>query len=295
VLLQKRRHIKKDLKVRHYNFYLAALSINTFVVRVENATAISRCCSRISSSTAGSSNRNSTHTQARRRRKWNQFNIKMMHSIFAFALLYISYAHRIASVESALRSGRNDGLFLRQHESSDHSYHHHRLQSTNTVGQIQNLILIDADTDLPLLNLTNGTIINILSQPTSRFNVQATTFHGGVGSVRFGYNGNSRFRTETGQPFSFCGDRQPVGNYMPCQLLVAGQHTITATPFSNRSGTGIAGTPYQVTFQITNTCNVPEVRRCVLLYELSFRMTKIRTRIDILTAFLLIYFSCVVY
>jgi hypothetical protein len=36
-----RRHIKKDFKVRHYYFYLAALSIHTFAVRVENATAIS--------------------------------------------------------------------------------------------------------------------------------------------------------------------------------------------------------------------------------------------------------------
>jgi hypothetical protein len=118
-----------------------------------------------------------------------------------------------------------------------------------TLGRVEQLVLINAITDLPIANLTNNVVINVATLPTSSFNIQATT-NGVVGSIRFGYNSNMNYQVESGQPFSFCGDKG--GNYKICSVLTIGRHVVTATPFSNASATGLAGTTFQVTFNITN-------------------------------------------
>jgi PT repeat len=118
-----------------------------------------------------------------------------------------------------------------------------------TLGRVEQLVLINAITDLPIAILTNNAVINVATLPTSSFNIQATT-NGVVGSIRFGYNSNMNYQVESGQPFSFCGDIS--GNYKICSVLAIGRHIVTATPFSNASATGLAGTTFQVTFNITN-------------------------------------------
>jgi hypothetical protein len=129
---------------------------------------------------------------------------------------------------------------------------HRQLQ---TIGQVENLRLINADTDLPIVNLTNGMVINV-ALTASNFNIQATTTNGTVGSIQFGYNGNSKYRIDSAQPFSLCPT--PGGsNYETCTALVVGQHTFTVTPYFGTAATGIAGAALQITFNITKA---PQVR-----------------------------------
>jgi hypothetical protein len=133
-------------------------------------------------------------------------------------------------------------------------------QLQSSVGNVIALQLINADTDSPIRNLTNGTTINIAPQTIANFSVQAIVANGSVGSIRFGYNNYTNFLLESTPPFALCGDRG--GNYKTCPDLTIGRHTITATPFSNRSGIGTQGVPFQVSFTIS--CKKPEVRQCLV-------------------------------
>jgi hypothetical protein len=134
----------------------------------------------------------------------------------------------------------------------DRSYTRRSERSLQTLGSIETLRLINAVTDRPILNLTNGMAINIAQQATSQFNIQATTANGTVQSVRFAYNGRANYRTESSEPFAFCGDGPANGNYNTCTVLTLGQHNVTATPYSGTGATGSIGTPVRVSFTIVN-------------------------------------------
>lgn len=121
------------------------------------------------------------------------------------------------------------------------------------LGRVENLRLINAVSDTPILNLTNGTIIDLAQQATSKFNIEAITVDGAVGSVRFGHNGRVNFRTISVQPFAFCGMGVPIGNFLICSVLTLGQHNVTATPFSGSSANGTIGDPFHVSFSIINS------------------------------------------
>jgi hypothetical protein len=142
------------------------------------------------------------------------------------------------------------------HPTGPSGLRHATLRNLQVVGRVENLRLINAVTDQPILNLTNGMIINVAAQATSNFNIQAVTTDGTVGSVRFRYNAQANYRTEKDQPFAFCGDGQPVGNYYTCSILTTGQHNVTATPFFSAGATGMAGTPFQVSFTIINVASL---------------------------------------
>jgi hypothetical protein len=129
---------------------------------------------------------------------------------------------------------------------------HEAYRELQAVGRVDDLQLINAITNQPIMSLSNGTVINIKEQATSNFNIQAVTSNGIVGSLRFAYNGQPNYRTEKDQPFAFCGDGPWAGNYYVCTALTIGRHTVTATPFSNVGANGTEGTPFQVTFTITN-------------------------------------------
>jgi hypothetical protein len=110
------------------------------------------------------------------------------------------------------------------------------------------------------MNLTNGTVVNLAEQATTQFNIQAITIDGTVGSVRFGYNGEPNFRIESLPPYSFCGDGSPTGNYYTCEVLIVGQHNVSATTFSNTKATGTEGTSASISFKITNSPIAPPTK-----------------------------------
>lgn len=110
---------------------------------------------------------------------------------------------------------------------------------------VNSFTLIDADTDAPIAgfeSITGNTTINLPTLPTTNLNIRANTI-GNIGSVKFELNGNANFRTESAAPYALFGDSNgdySVGTFEP------GPQTITATPFANSGGGGMAGVPLSV-------------------------------------------------
>jgi hypothetical protein len=130
-----------------------------------------------------------------------------------------------------------------------------RKRQLQALGHVDSLVLINVDTNLPIINLTNGMIINTVNQNTSNFNIRVTISNGTVGSIKFSCNGKRISKTETRQPFSFCGNSKNI--YNSCTALGVGQHTVSATTFSDKWANGTQSSPFQVTFKITAP---PQVR-----------------------------------
>ena len=72
---------------------------------------------------------------------------------------------------------------------------------------------------------------------------------GSVGSVRFGLDGNTNFRTEQQRPYALAGDSS--GNY-EAWTPALGSHSLTATPYSASGATGTVGIPLSINFMVTN-------------------------------------------
>jgi hypothetical protein len=131
------------------------------------------------------------------------------------------------------------------------------LREMQTLGVVDRFVLINADTKAPIVDLFNGTVINIATQSTSNFNIQVTLVanSGNVGSILFGYNTNPSYRIETGAPYAFCGDGKPAGNYYTCKNLntANGQpHIVSATPYAGTKASGTMGVTKTISFQIVN-------------------------------------------
>ena len=108
--------------------------------------------------------------------------------------------------------------------------------------------LINADTDTDIGPLTNNATLNLNTLPTTNLNVRAET-SGTIGSVRFGYDGNANYQTESVAPYALAGDAS--GDYNAWTPTL-GSHTLTGTPYSEASGGGTAGTALTVSFNVVN-------------------------------------------
>jgi CubicO group peptidase (beta-lactamase class C family) len=113
--------------------------------------------------------------------------------------------------------------------------------------QVVSLTLMDADSDQPLLTMTDGMTITLADLPTRNLNVRAETSPLLVGSVRFALDGNSNYRTETAAPYALASD--DTGDYRPW-TPTTGSHTITATPYTGSGATGTQGTPLTIAFTV---------------------------------------------
>jgi CubicO group peptidase (beta-lactamase class C family) len=114
-------------------------------------------------------------------------------------------------------------------------------------GKVTALTLMNANTNQPILTMTNGMTITLSNLPTRNLNVRAVTSPSLVGSVRFGLDGNSNYRTETIAPYALAGDDS--GDYRAWTPSV-GSHTLKATPYSGTNATGTAGTPLTIGFTV---------------------------------------------
>jgi hypothetical protein len=122
-------------------------------------------------------------------------------------------------------------------------------RSLQTVGSITDFDLIHAKTDLKITALTPGQVISVSSIPgmiSPDFSIDAKST-GNVQSVVFTLNG-VKVLTENSAPWALCGNSGP--DFFTCKSLINGTHTITATPYSGRDGTGTKGTAASVTFTI---------------------------------------------
>ena len=113
--------------------------------------------------------------------------------------------------------------------------------------RVSSLILINADTDQDIGPINDGDILSLNLLPTTNLTVRADTSPTTVGSVVFGLDGNASFQVESIAPYALVGDDN--GDYNPWTPSL-GAHALTATPYSEASGAGTAGTPLTVNFTV---------------------------------------------
>jgi hypothetical protein len=122
---------------------------------------------------------------------------------------------------------------------------------------ITKLVLIDADRGLPVAGfdpLHDGAALNLGTLPTRRLNIQAVTQPSTVGSVRFGYDGNSTFKMENNPPYALAGASTTVWEVWTPSV---GNHTVSATPYTLSNGGGSAGSTATIRFSVIDDPSTP--------------------------------------
>ncbi len=114
---------------------------------------------------------------------------------------------------------------------------------------VTSFTLVNADSDADIGPLNDGDTLNLATLPTRNLNVRANTSPATVGSVRFGLDGIPNYKTENVAPYALAGDNG--GNYNPWTPAV-GQHTLTATPYTEGGAGGTAGTALTVGFTVVD-------------------------------------------
>lgn len=102
-------------------------------------------------------------------------------------------------------------------------------------------VLLNADNGEAIGTVSQGASINLAQLPTRRLNVRAEVAGDEVAGVRFGYNGQAAFRTDSEGAFTLMDD---AAQWTPA----AGPHALVATPL--RPG-GAAGQPTAINFSFT--------------------------------------------
>ncbi|WP_394749669.1 ExeM/NucH family extracellular endonuclease [Spongiimicrobium salis] len=121
--------------------------------------------------------------------------------------------------------------------------------NNNTVEPraVTSFVLVNADTDEDIMEITEGMVIDQLSLPTQNLNFRVET-SGIVESVRFEVSGafNSS-RTENVAPYALLGDF-PAGDFNGRDFAL-GTYTLFAIPFAEDGLQGDAGTDLTINFE----------------------------------------------
>ncbi len=156
-------------------------------------------------------------------------------NLTASSLVAGSYVFRLTVTDSSSLTATDDALVT--------------VSAAGSSGQsVTTLVLVNADTNQDIGPMSNGMTINLAVTPN--ISVRAETAPNPVGSVRFSYDGNSNLRTENGPPYTVNGDTGGVS--YTAWPLSPGTHTLGATPFTQSSAGGSAGTPLTVVFTVVN-------------------------------------------
>ena len=124
----------------------------------------------------------------------------------------------------------------------------------SSAPKVVRLVLVNAETDTDIGELTDGATLDLSKLPTRNLNVRAETDPATVGSVRFALNDNPTFRIERTPPYSLAGDR--TEDYHPWKISL-GTHTIVATAYTGPAGTGTAGPSLTVNFTVVDGATKP--------------------------------------
>lgn len=128
--------------------------------------------------------------------------------------------------------------------------------TVNAAAQaVTSFTLINADTDQPIATfdpVNNDVTLNLATLPTRNLNIRANTSPATVGSVHFGLDGKSNYRTDNRAPYALGGDNN--GNYSTWRPSL-GKHTLTARPYTRSDARGTAGTALTITFTVTDKSN----------------------------------------
>ncbi len=113
--------------------------------------------------------------------------------------------------------------------------------------------LVDADTDQPIMDLTDGTQLSQASLPSSKLAIEVIPAEP-VGSFNIQVTGPglATSKNESVAPFASFGDDN--GDF-DGETLAVGTYTVVATPYSGPNATGISGSPAQIQFQINSDGN----------------------------------------
>jgi hypothetical protein len=115
------------------------------------------------------------------------------------------------------------------------------------------MTLVDALADIDVgpfsdgltINLSDYPLISIRANPSTSFKTE---------SVKFTYDGTT-FRVENRSPYSFNGN---TGSDYKEWTPSLGEHTITATPYSENDAEGTAGPTVSVTFTVVSSGGTPD-------------------------------------
>ncbi len=127
------------------------------------------------------------------------------------------------------------------------------VEAPEAAPEIASFTLVDARTDEDIRTLNNGDTLTLADLP-SELAIRANTAPQQVGSVVFDFNGDDNFRTENIAPYTVTGDDS--GNYYKIDLSI-GENTLTATPYTQRSGSGDAGQSVTVRFTVREAAPAP--------------------------------------
>lgn len=113
---------------------------------------------------------------------------------------------------------------------------------------ITSFTLVNADSNDDILEISEGTEINLLEYPGVEFNIRANTSNE-VKSVRLKLTGTlTNTMTESAAPYALYGDF-PAGDYEG-QVFPEGSYTLLGVPFSEVSGGGIKGQRLLINFKM---------------------------------------------
>ncbi|MEM8897476.1 MAG: kelch repeat-containing protein [Bacteroidota bacterium] len=126
-----------------------------------------------------------------------------------------------------------------------------------TVSRVEKLILVNADTDQDIMEITDGMTIylgDIQSEIAIRAQEENCTFT--VNSITLDLTGEEDFyREESKAPWALFGDSN--GNFSPWDAEV-GSYNLKATPYSEKKAKGTVGEIKEVNFVVSNG-NAPAV------------------------------------
>ncbi|MCR6640265.1 MAG: T9SS type A sorting domain-containing protein [Sporocytophaga sp.] len=107
--------------------------------------------------------------------------------------------------------------------------------------------IIDADTDIPVMTLTDGNSITLTSLPP-HVNIEAVSYPPVTGSVKFILDGKTKIENQA--PYAYFGDNN--GNFNS-GIISIGNHSLSGQAYSGLNGTGTSGGPFVINFTITNS------------------------------------------
>jgi hypothetical protein len=111
------------------------------------------------------------------------------------------------------------------------------------VPVVTRVVVVDADTDLDVAELTAGKVVNLATAP--RLNLRVETFPPVIGAVNFSLDGQASYRSDVAAPYSIGGDNI-WDDYLPWTPAL-GNHSLTVTP---RATDGTPGSPLTVAFSV---------------------------------------------
>lgn len=129
------------------------------------------------------------------------------------------------------------------------------LEGRTLMTAVTGLTLYNANTDQPVGELTPGMVVDFAAIGTRNLNIVASV-DDTTRSVRFAYDGNTNYRTESSAPLAIGGDEK--GGDLRAWTPTLGKHTLWVIPYSGSSGTGSNGRPLAVSFVVVdNATPVP--------------------------------------